>query len=295
MSKTILILILDHVGDLMPNNAMLRYLVMVWERQGFNVKIAQGVKEEVDADVVIAHIDLTVVPDEYSDFLKKYPIVINGRVNNISKSLISEIMLTRESDYDGPVIVKTDANYGGAPELLRDKKQGRLQNTGIFVGLWHRLQQAGIFKRPWRYVQYLDSHNYPRFNSIKDVPGGVWQNDNLIVEKFLPEIDEEGHYCIRRWCFLGDKDIGLYQTSTNPITKSAEFKNKIITDVPDELKVIRNRLEVDYGRFDYVMNDGKAVIFDLNTTPSIGNYGLDIIGEDGMVDLASGIEYYLNA
>ena len=57
---------------------------------------------------------------------------------------------------------------------------------------------------------------------------------------------------------------------------------------------MRERLKVDYGRFEYVMNDGKAVIFDLNTTPSIGDIGLAFIGEDGVIDLSSGIECYLN-
>ena len=132
MAKTILILTLDYFGNLKKNNAMLWHMLQVWEQQGFDVKIAQGIKEEVEADIVISHIDATVVPDEYSNFLKNYPIVINGKVKSISKLLISENMLTRESDYDGLVIVKTQANYGGIPELIRDKTPGRLPKPGSF-------------------------------------------------------------------------------------------------------------------------------------------------------------------
>lgn len=281
MAKTILILTLDDKVDFMQNMTLLRHMAEIWQQQGFEVKVARGVKQQIEADIAIAHVDLTVIPDDYTAFLNQYPVVINAAIKNISKSLISENQLTRNDEYSGPVIVKTLANYGGVPELLYDQEHGKLQ--------------AGTTQdRPWRHLQYLDSHHYPRFDSISAVPSGVWRNSLLMVEKFLPEIDESGHYCVRKWSFFGDQDSGMYQTSSNPIIKTAEQKNEKLTEVPEELRAMRERLKVDYGRFDYVMVDGKLVVFDLNTTPSIGRNGLALMGDNGLAEFARGIEFYLH-
>ena len=274
MAKTIVILTLDNSPDLMQGKALLSHMALAWETQGVNVKIVRGIKEVFEADVVVSHIDLTVVPNEYSEFVKNYPVAINGRINDISKSLISNNLLQRESDYDGPVIVKTQANYGGIPELIQ--------------GNGHE-----ILERPWRRVQHLDSYNYPKFNAIRDVPNGVWRNDNLIVEKFLPEIDSGGNYCLRKWFFFGDKNMGLYQTSSKPIVKFGDIENEIISDVPDELKVLRERLNMEYGRFDYAIVDGEVVIYDANKTPIIGDVGLSLLG-DKLDEFSAGITQYLD-
>ncbi|TIV27981.1 MAG: hypothetical protein E5V96_34050, partial [Mesorhizobium sp.] len=37
--------------------------------------------------------------------------------------------------------------------------------------------------------------------------------------------------------------------------------------VPDELRALRRDLGFDYGKFDFVMHEGKALLLDANKTP----------------------------
>src|SRR5215831_5343530 len=87
-----------------------------WEAMGFTVQVVQGVKHQARADLVIPHVDLTVTPKEYRDFFLAYPHVINRRVVDISKSRVSANLVRKNDGYTGPVIVKTERNYGGLPE-----------------------------------------------------------------------------------------------------------------------------------------------------------------------------------
>ena len=172
MAKKIVILTLESSPDFLNSRALLKHLALTWQQQGFEVEVVQGIGREFEADIVISHIDLTVVPEEYTVFLKKYPVVINREATDISKSRISQILLKPGDAYDGPVIVKTVANFGGIPELDHQDGMG---------------QTVIDCERPWRKVEHLDPHNYPRFESIGKVPTGVWKNRKLIVERFLSE------------------------------------------------------------------------------------------------------------
>lgn len=207
--------------------------------------------------------------------------MINHKATDISKSLISQNLLMQGDSYDGPVIVKTVTNYGGAPEA---KYLRNLIST----------QKESSTKDTWRNISRLNSHDYPRFNSIDNVPRGVWKNNNLIVDKFLPEIDASGNYCLREWFFLGDKEFGTYTTHNDPIIKYFGKNSKIISEVPDELRIMRDRLGVDFGRIDYAIVNGKTVIYDVNTTPTIGNTGRALFGNH-YSELATGIRHYLNS
>lgn len=277
MGKKIVILTLDFSLDFFNSAAILRQLAVIWQKQGFEIEVVQGISTEFKADIVISHIDLTVVPYEYTAFLKKYPVVINGRATDISKSAISQNLLTLDDAYNGPVIVKTVANYGGIPELARQEDLGQ-----VVIDI----------KRPWRKVESLDPHNYPRFDSIKQVPYGVWKNKKLIVEKFLSERDANGNYRLRTWFVLGDKELGKSEFSNNPIVKLGTFNKEIIESVPAELRDARKRLGIDFGRFDYAVVDGKAIIYDINTTAVMMDPTLELFG-DKLSQLADGIHYYL--
>lgn len=277
MGKKVAIVTLDFSPDLFGSSTLLGQLALIWQQQGFEVEVTQGISEEVTADIVISHIDLTLVPDEYTTFLKKYPVVINGVATDISKTRISQNLLSMRDTYEGPVIVKTAANYGGIPELIRQESLG---------------QTAMGFERPWRKVEWLDPHHYPLFDSVRHVPHGVWKNKNLVVEKFLAERNEDGHYRLRSWFFLGDKELGKSEYSNNPIVKTGTFKKEIIANVPAELRTERIRLGIDFGRIDYAVINGKAVIYDINTTPVIHKNTLALFG-DRLEELAAGINHFI--
>lgn len=280
MKKRIAVLTLDHSRDIEDTNTMLTYLLGVWRQQGFKIDVYQGIDQDFEADIVISHLDLTVVPDEYSKFLDRFPVVINRRAKDISKRFISRNLLSRDDTYDGSVIVKTDANYGGVPELIYK------QNTGKIHGI-------DTFQRPWRRMEILDTYNYPVFDSIREVPYGVWKNKKLIVEKFLPEIDADGNYRLHYWLFLGDKELGTCHISPNPIVKETDHNTINIEGVPKALRSMRDELGIDYGRMDYAMVNGEPVIYDINTTPATRDIFINLIG-DRLLELADGIGYYIS-
>ena len=89
-----------------------------------------------------------------------------------------------------------------------------------------------------------------------------------MVERFQPEI-ENGNYVLRVWLFLGDKDYNIKMYSREPIVKAGNIIGReIVESVPDALRKIRTTLGIDFGKFDYVMVDGEAVLFDVNKTPT---------------------------
>ena len=118
----------------------------------------------------------------------------------------------------------------------------------------------------WRKKGHLQPSDYPIYADKNSVPTGVWENPNLVVEKFLPEKKGDLYY-VRYWMFLGERGWAARFGSKNPIVK---FSNRSTADervpVPDELVDLRKRLGFDYGRFDYVVRDGRPIVFDINKT-----------------------------
>lgn len=221
-----------------------------WRKNGYEVVKHCGIKNSPDADIVILHVDATIVADEYAKCLSKYPVVLNRNVTDISKVMISSNILKQNDTYLGPVIIKTNANSGGLPEATRIK---------------YYYSKLAI-KRNWGKVAVLNPLKYPIFESKESVPIAVWKNENLLVEKFLPE-RADGLFFLRYWIFLGDKGWAGRFGAKEPIVK---FGNMATKDdhvpVPDELKIVRKKLGFDYGRFDYVEHNGKTVLFDVNKT-----------------------------
>jgi hypothetical protein len=222
----------------------------------------------VPADVIIPHLDLTIIPNEYREFLSQYPVVINRDVIDISKSKISTNIIGQENTYDGPVIVKTDRNSGGLPEkrLLSKLYVIRAISSKLSDGIVSKLRRNGPDSIAWGDVKYLNSSDYPVFPSLQDVPKDIFDNKNLVVEKFLPEV-EAGMYCVRYYNFLGDKDVHKVYRSKEKIVKGSDQVQSEGMPVPAELDAIRQELGMDYGKLDYVLRDGKVVLLDVNRTP----------------------------
>src|SRR3954471_17642773 len=75
-----------------------------FERAGWIVTDVVGVSRKIPADAAILHVDLSLVPDEYRDFVESYPVAINGKILDIRKSSTSTNRVVRGDAYDGPVI-----------------------------------------------------------------------------------------------------------------------------------------------------------------------------------------------
>ena len=75
--------------------------------------------------------------------------------------------------------------------------------------------------------------------------------------------------------------------------KAGTFNKDIIDNVPEELRVARKRLGIDFGRFDYAVVDGETIIYDINKTAVICQPTLELFG-DRLSELADGLGYYIN-
>src|SRR5690242_7584079 len=117
------IAILVHRHDAFPRqNYWLRAISESWRDSGSELEIVYGPRARADADLAILHVDMTTVPDVYLAHASRYPRVINGRVHDISKRLISAHLLQRGDPHDGPVIIKMNRNAGGGPERILAKR-----------------------------------------------------------------------------------------------------------------------------------------------------------------------------
>ena len=277
MPKSIAILTHENSGEIRGTRYYLAHLVDVWEQMGITIHVSAGC-HYTPADMAILHVDTSVVGEEYLELAARYPVAINGRVKNILKSSFSDHILQKDATYQGRVIVKTDANYGGINEYLIGLKSNSSMNP-----------EMG-FERPWRKREILRSKDYPVFDSIKDVPQGVWKNKKLIVEKFLAERLDNGDYRIRGYLFFGQQELGMWYTSPNPVIKGGTSSDRGVLDsIPECLREVRREIGFDYGRFDYTEMDGRVVLFDINKTPALSSKALAVITEQKKNELAGAI------
>lgn len=267
----------DHGGYL------LHRLIEHWQPRGVEVCVMKGVDgPPPDADMAVCHIDMTAVGEDYARLFEHYPLVVNGRVLDISKSVFSDQIIALDDNYQGPVIVKTDRNFGGMREMRARMQQGDV-DARIDV------------QRPWRKVEFLPV--YPAFSSPASVPLGVWRNPNLVVEKFRPEHNEDGSYTLRVWIFFGDCGIYYQCLSEEPIIKSHNTirrENLDVAELPEALRERREKLGFDYGKFDFGIVDGEVVLYDVNRTPGSPQGGKETSeAKKNILNLSEGLDYFM--
>jgi hypothetical protein len=122
--------------------------------------------------------------------------------------------------------------------------------------------------------------DYLTYSKKSKVPRAVFSNESLVVEKFLPE-KHGNEYYQRRYYFLGDAEYHEVHATSVPIhaTDSDDHCIRYWEEptIPPELRLYRDQLKAEYGKIDYVIYDGKIVIFDVNRTPSSGDIETDPI------------------
>lgn len=243
------ILVLVHPSDLFRNrHFMVTGLFDHWIAAGHRVLVHEGATGLPDADVALLHVDTTLVPDAYVEALRRYKVALNVGTGDISKRRISEQLVGPDDPYDGPVIVKTNANAGGVPEWL------------------HEEVARASGRRTGPAVQPMLTR-YPVFASNAEVPDAMRRDPALVVERFMPERDERGYYT-RHWIFFGEAERCTRVLGAEPVVKGADMLERIAVPVPDELRAWRRRLGFDYGKFDFVIHEGKPVLLDVNRTPT---------------------------
>ena len=257
-----------------PDGYLLGSLFPDWQALG--LEVTAGHSFDADADLCILHHDMTKTDPAAVPEAPRGARVVNGRVLDISKRLYSTLRLERGDDWSGPVIVKSDLNhYGIREEILCDPTPPAKWRVALADRGW------------WRIAGRLPDRTYPVLGSIREVPRWVWRSSRHIVERFMPE--REGDlYCLRGWIFLGSADYGYRIFATDPMVKtdfmvSYEYRD----DVPPELRAERERMGFDFGKFDYVVHDGRAHLLDANKTPWLATRGPKI------AVLAQGIRDFL--
>src|ERR1017187_10351647 len=232
-----------------PLNYLINHIAELWREDGHEVVLLFGVTQFVPADLAILHVDLSVVPDEYLEFAKRYPIVLNGEVKDIRKSTFSQLLLKPGDPCDGKVIVKSNYNYAAVPERV------------LGVPLDPRGVSASFFGSP------LD---YQIFENPKAVPPLLFADPNIVVEKFQPEI-ENGLYISRAMVFLGDHATCARMTSKNPIVNSVTSIHTDYVEPHPDMVRLPKAMKFDYGKFDYVIHEGKPLLLDVNKTTAATN------------------------
>jgi hypothetical protein len=223
--------------------------------------------------VAVLHINTTVVSEAYVALLQRYPRVVNGRVLDISKRLFSENIITVDDPWEGPVIVKTNANFGGLPEANARAAAAKL-------GRGSDIPPTPLIRR------------YPVYPSLREVPPPHWRDPALIVERFIPELDEQGNFCVRVWTFFGDQQRCSLWRSADRLVKSHNAIQRERIEPPRTLHSWRKRLGFDFGKFDFVVHEGREILLDVNRTPAFPTGGSPN-AEAAADQLAQGIKLFL--
>jgi hypothetical protein len=218
------------------------------EKLGHSWRITTG-PNPLDGDAALLHVDCTVVDEAYLALGGHYARTFNFGTGDISKRAVSRTLLEKGGDWMGPVIVKANLNAQGWMETRHNERAARVGRP-----LPH---PAAPMTGPYQIVARL-----------ADVDQEVWSNPDLVVERFLPEIDEAGGYALRCWIFMGNRERCTRMVAADPIVKAGAVTRFGAVEVPAELRAERERLKFDFGKFDFVIHDGRPILIDANRTPT---------------------------
>lgn len=235
------------------------HLAEFWREDGHRVEFVFGPRRRADADLVLVHVNLSVVPDAYLEYAARFPVALNGRVRDVRKSVMSRNLVTPGDGWEGPVIVKSDLNYGGEPELVLGGWWPR-RGTLFSRGVRSLRRRAHMRERRIR-----DTADYRVFDHIADVPAEWMEGPDVVVERFLPE--REGDlYAVRNYLFLGAAATCERRLSSSPVVNSRSAVETVQIEPDPEIVAMREQMGFDYGKFDYVRVDGDVVLLDANKT-----------------------------
>ena len=248
-----------------------------WVAAGHRALFHRGLGAPPAGDVALLHHDLTVVPEAYLDLARHYPRVVNGATADIRKSRYSACRVERGDPWPGRVLIKTEANHGGHVD-------DALRRIALDAGEAPDVAEGAL----------MDS--YYLCDSMARVPEGIWSTPGVIVEKFIPEVDERGSY-MRIWTFFGSQErSSRYRAPGNvALIRFADCIDRETVPVPDEMRALRARLGFDFGKFDYVLHDGRHILLDANRTPGAPDaFANDASVKLSLDRLAGGIDSFLS-
>ncbi len=255
------LLVVCHPNDrFMTGSYVLHAMLLAMKGTGVGLKVQRHWDERPPADLVIPHIDLTVWPKSLTDFLAHYPNVANRRLTDISKRHISGHLVRQGDSWQGPVIVKTDMNYGGIVDRRHTRNQAKVAS-----GAPGPMTPAAVTPetRPYR------RGKYSLFASIGAVPKIVWDDPGLIVERYHAE--RKGDlYGLRQLFLVGETYAVRQAWGPYPVVKGdSTVERHWLEDPPppEVLDVVRAH-GVEFGKIDYTVVNGQPFVFDIARTPT---------------------------
>jgi len=287
--RTVAILLHHGRPDSEQANYRVWALAANWRARGLRVDLLHGIGRPCDSDLLIPHVDLSYLPDDYWEFIQRHPRVVNRRVRDIRKTAFSALGVTRDDPWPGPVIVKTVGNCGGfADDWFATGRRTLASRVRTRLSRY-----AGLERRALRWVRSLG--RYHVFGSLRQVPAGAFHNPRLLVERFIPERDGD-RYVIRMWTVFGDRWLGRRLLGADPLVKNRN--SELIEELgppPAEIVQWRERLGLEYGKMDYGMHEGRAVLLDVNTTPTVTGSVHTDTHTRAAADLADGLAFFASA
>ncbi len=255
------LLVVCHPNDrFMTGSYVLHAMLLAMKGKGVGMKVQRHWDERPPADLVIPHIDLTLWPKSLTDFLGHYPNVVNRRLTDISKRHISRHLVRPGDSWRGPVIVKTDMNYGGIVDRRHTRREANdtsVAPTPVVPAM------ATPETRPFHLGKYS------LFATIAAVPKIVWDDPSLIVERYHAE--RKGDlYGVRNLFLVGETYAVRQDWGPNPMVKGDSTVERYWLDdppPPEVLDVVRAQ-GVEFGKIDYTVVDGQAFVFDIARTPT---------------------------
>ncbi|PBC02446.1 hypothetical protein [Mesorhizobium sp. WSM3860] len=248
---------------------MLFDLLEELKRRGHSVQVLNGTSAKPAADIAVLHVDATVTSPDYVEYARAFPFCLNLGAADISKRRISGAVIGKDDCWKGQVIVKSTLNHWGTPEQQLNQRARRVGKPEPFPG-----------------VEPFES--YQVYASLTDIPAEVFGREDLIVEKFVPEPEPDG-FAARFWLFCGERERCTRHVSPQSLVKGDDTIRREAVPVPDELRALRRRLGFDYGKFDFVVHEGRAVLLDANKTPGRARNLSSFIAA-GNANLADGFE-----
>lgn len=263
IDRRIAIAVLTHADlGFDPGTTLARIALEHWAPAGHRILPHRGLGPPPPADLAILHIGYTVTPEPYLELAARYPRTVNAAVTDTLKRSVCTDLVGPDDGYDGPVIVKTDLNHAGKPEARR-----RWRDAGSLKRMWLRLER----QLPARWFGQLKGNRYRVVKRKSAVPGWVWRAPGLVVQPLHTERHGD-LYAINQWYFFGDRDCMSTMLGRRPVVKLANTVERLPLhcDVPEELRRRRAELKFDYGKFDFVMENGAPILLDANSTPHEG-------------------------
>ena len=261
-----------------------------WKQWGVRVRILHGINEPPNADLLIPQIDLSVMPQAYRDYVEAHPRVVNRGLYDIRRVRFSQNLVARDDAYEGPVVVKTNANFGGLPEhrsMSRAQLPKRVpyQLRHLFRRVSKKLANG---RAKLAYTDFMEPRDYRVFPAKAEIPDSVFDNEALVVEKFRPEQQGEV-YVSRNYAFFGSAGIAVWEKSKNPLIRG---EHKILLElIPQDDKILdaQKSIGMEFGKLDYGLVDGEVVLFDVNPTPCSNFNVYPKIKQKIVVEMSKGI------